>query len=799
MPKNKQKPRRGNGKAPPSKPRVETHQETDGHGNQWVKELTNEKFEKYYQMQNLMSVEEWAKFSQSVREPLPTTFRLAGSRETARQLNDIIHSTYVPQLSNVVFEGRKLPPPVQIPWYPDGLAWHLNVSKSALRRSPEFKRFHNFLVYETDVGNVSRQEAVSMIPPLFLDVEPHHMVMDMCAAPGSKTAQLLEAMHSGADASQIPEGLLIANDSDFKRTHLLVHQSSRLPSPALMVTNLDASNYPNLAIASGNNSVVDPSQLPVTLKFDRILCDVPCSGDGTMRKNIGIWGHWQPMDGNGLHSLQMRILVRAMKLLKPTGRIVYSTCSLNPVENEAVVASALKQNPEFELVDVSSRLPDLIRKPGLDIWCPVVDRELTRFNSFSEFLSDWKSKNNDTSHQQNQIKMAETHWPPSDVVGLNLNRCMRIYPHLQDMGGFFVAVLQRKDGYNVNEDVATALSCGTKRVASEELDSNLAPDPKRVKEADADGGGDTGVDALEDVEAIAIEDSRGVQNNKGQRSSRKAKGRGTDDKFKEPPYTFLEPDHPQSLKTIARFKLQPNFPVSNIFVRNPEGGGMDVALRSLYLSNDMVRRVIIANDFTKIRLVAAGTKAFTRQDVGAGGDEQGMRQQFRILDDAVSVILPFIPPSTILPGRLGDLKRLLQSYYPHVASFDEPFRSLFIDAEVGSHLVRFEAGGLDGAVLHRPLILPLWKSNTSLALMTDKKSKCIAYSALSLRVFGKDVTIFGKQEREKQAASQSRREAAAKAKSEAEAQQPGESVNADFGNVMEVNQTDDEANEDEDE
>jgi multisite-specific tRNA:(cytosine-C5)-methyltransferase len=109
-------------------------------------------------------------------------------------------------------------------------------------------------------------------------------------------------MHSGADASQIPEGLLIANDSDFKRTHLLVHQSSRLPSPALMVTNLDASNYPNIAIASGDGSVIDPSQSPVTLKFDRILCDVPCSGDGTLRKNIGIWGHWQPMDGNGLHS-----------------------------------------------------------------------------------------------------------------------------------------------------------------------------------------------------------------------------------------------------------------------------------------------------------------------------------------------------------------------------------------------------------------------------------------------------------------------------------------------------------------
>jgi len=114
-----------------------------------------------------------------------------------------------------------------------------------------------------------------------------------------QTAQILESLHSYDTimSSSIPSGLLLANDSDQKRTHLLIHQSARLPSPALMVTNLDASNYPSIRVPvtkSGKTQIV-----PLT--FDRILCDVPCSGDGTIRKNMGIWKSWQPMDGNGLH------------------------------------------------------------------------------------------------------------------------------------------------------------------------------------------------------------------------------------------------------------------------------------------------------------------------------------------------------------------------------------------------------------------------------------------------------------------------------------------------------------------
>lgn len=90
------------------------------------------------------------------------------------------------------------------------------------------------------------------------------------------------------------------------------------------------------------------------MKFDRILCDVPCSGDGTLRKNLGLWKNFNSHLGHGCHPLQLDILERAFKMLKKGGRLIYSTCSFNPIENEAVVAAALARHiKQMELVDIS--------------------------------------------------------------------------------------------------------------------------------------------------------------------------------------------------------------------------------------------------------------------------------------------------------------------------------------------------------------------------------------------------------------------------------------------------------------
>ncbi|GLB39259.1 putative class I-like SAM-binding methyltransferase superfamily, RsmB NOP family protein [Lyophyllum shimeji] len=706
-------------------------------------DMDNERFKTYYQAQRLVPEEEWETFYDALKQHLPTTFRVAGSRQVANTLNQTIKDVHVPALSDVIFEEQKIPPPVQIPWYPDGLAWQFNVPKKVLRKSPEFKKFHSFLVFETEVGNISRQEAVSMLPPLFLEVEPHHRVMDMCAAPGSKTAQLLEALHAqdSVTATSIPSGLLIANDTDHKRTHLLIHQTARLPSPALMVTNLDASIYPVMKIDAlpGPNGERRTEQL----LFDRILCDVPCSGDGTLRKNMGIWKSWQPMDGNGLHGLQVRILQRAMKLLKPDGRIVYSTCSLNPVENEAVLAEALKSNSDFHLVDVSSKLPSLIRRPGLTSWRPSVDRSVnTSYATYEEFVASETAKANPNT------KLTEGHWPPKDVERFDLHRSMRIYPHLQDTGGFFVAVLERRP---------PGEQSAKKREASESEEPAETKKPRLEKENVAAGAEPVAepADIDVDVENAAGDASEAKTKEtptstsaavaKGRGSKRAKKDKETDETFKEHPYTFLSPDDPILKNCIERLSLTSDFPSSNILVRNPEGE----AVRSLYLANDLVKSVVEHNNYTRIRLSAAGTKVFSKQDMGKA--TVGGEPQFRVLGEGLPVILPFVDPGAIITADLETLKVLVQSYYPLVSSFEEPFKSVMEARAIGSHVVRFPPGEFDGAVLTHEIVLPIWKSNVSLTLMMDKKAK----SALSLRLFGADITTAGRDVAQKQAGAES--------------------------------------------
>lgn len=148
-----------------------------------------------------------------------------------------------------------------------------------------FKDLHKYMIALTLSGHIGRQEAVSMLPPMFLDVQKDDIVLDMCAAPGSKTLQILEKLQK-----QDGHGIVVANDADSKRAYLLVHQVSHLKSSRIIVTTHLGQQYPFLrCVPRGSFTPRFDEEPRVSAdatcqsgSFDRILCDVPCSGDGTL-------------------------------------------------------------------------------------------------------------------------------------------------------------------------------------------------------------------------------------------------------------------------------------------------------------------------------------------------------------------------------------------------------------------------------------------------------------------------------------------------------------------------------------
>ena len=113
----------------------------------------------------------------------------------------------------------------------------------------------------------------------------------MCAAPGSKTGALLEMIGNPTyEGSQEPTGFVVANDSDCKRAYTMVNKLRRLNSPALFVTTEDAQRWPLLR-SKKHSSLEEQATEGV---FDRVLCDVPCSGDGTVRKNLALLKYLTP-------------------------------------------------------------------------------------------------------------------------------------------------------------------------------------------------------------------------------------------------------------------------------------------------------------------------------------------------------------------------------------------------------------------------------------------------------------------------------------------------------------------------
>lgn len=549
------------------------------------------------------------------------------------------------------------------------MAFMLDISKEVIRKSPHLKALQEFLVLETEAGDINRQESVSMVPPLLLNVESHHKVLDMCAAPGSKTAQLLEALHKPTKKEDIttllPSGIVIANDSDNKRAHMLVHQIKRLNSPNVLIVNHDASFLPNFHLSSPDGKKF--------LKFDRILADVPCSGDGTFRKNIALWNEWSLKTALGLHATQIKILMRGLQLLEKGGRLVYSTCSLNPIENEAVVSAVLNATRgSVRLVDVSSELPQLKRSQGVDNWV-VCDSDLNIYPSF------------DTLPKELYEKMPPTLWPlpKKELAELNIQNCLRIYPHFQNTGGFFVAVLEKYE--NLTSSMKTAVDDNKVFLREQKLPSEQAS--KKRKQDTQETSSDS---KLAEV---------------------KPKGKNGGNRFHElDPFVYIKEDDQALEKIYKKFGIDEAIIKKNqFFVRNVNG----VPTKAIYISNDLFRNVI-ENNRNRVKFVHGGLKIFVRQDFGSLSREIAEKNGtcvFRVQSDGANLASHFIAESCLFHTTLSDLFILLDHEAVTIDDFPEDslFRKEYNHLDLGSTLLHVDLAK-EESVIKKQVYIPLWKS-----------------------------------------------------------------------------------------
>jgi len=224
---------------------------------------------------------------------------------------------------------------------------------------------------EHSLGYIYVQEAASMIPPVVLNPKPGDAVLDMAAAPGSKTTQMAAMMKN--------QGIIIANDI----------APDRLASLGVNLQRCGAANA-IITMMKGHN---------IRGTFDKILLDAPCTGTGTIRKSVKTIYAWNPDMISRMSAQQKQLIAHAFNMLKSGGTMVYSTCSLEPEENEEVVDYLISHHEDAKVM-------------------PINLKGLKKSNPVTEF---------------NGRKYSD-----------EVKKCLRIWPQDNDTEGFFVAKIKKK-------------------------------------------------------------------------------------------------------------------------------------------------------------------------------------------------------------------------------------------------------------------------------------------------------------------------------------------------------------------
>ncbi len=203
-----------------------------------------------------------------------------------------------------------------------------------------------------EAGLFYLQEPSAMAPARLLDARPGERVLDLCAAPGGKSTQLAAAMRG--------QGLLVCNELHPKRARILASNLERLGVTNALVLN------------------EHPARLAERFAgfFDRILVDAPCSGEGMFRKEDAAVADWSEQTVRMCADRQAEILRSAARMLAPGGRLVYSTCTFSPEENEGSVSRLLHEHPELSVEPVDAPWFDRGRPEWIEDPAPGLERTL---------------------------------------------------------------------------------------------------------------------------------------------------------------------------------------------------------------------------------------------------------------------------------------------------------------------------------------------------------------------------------------------------------------------------------------
>jgi 16S rRNA (cytosine967-C5)-methyltransferase len=207
----------------------------------------------------------------------------------------------------------------------------------ALVHNPEFVEFHAWPTDALNLGRCYIQDPSTAIACELLDPQPGEKILDACAAPGGKTGYIAQLMKN--------RGVIVACDRDPERLRVLESNVTQLGIQIIRTFRLDWTQ--------GHI----PKEIASIGPFDRILVDAPCTNTGVMRRRVDVRWRLRPKDFLRMPKQQFEISRAAIRLLKPGGVFVYSTCSLEPEENEELIGRLLNELPGVRAARVESCLP----------------------------------------------------------------------------------------------------------------------------------------------------------------------------------------------------------------------------------------------------------------------------------------------------------------------------------------------------------------------------------------------------------------------------------------------------------